>query len=184
MIKYNIEFLTGKRINTFYYASTNGKGGLAKDTIPLLGKLVKINSHGYFTVNGQASDCTHPEIKQKSQLVGYLEQNNKTENLIEYLKSNDKLYFAVTRLDKNNKTVSYSTFPNSDYDVTIQYDNNKWDVFNNIVPITDYEDLYTFLGPTASYIKILKKCLYLEIAVKEYCKDSVEDELMKFYNSI
>lgn len=141
MIKYNIEFLTGKRINTFYYG------------------------HGFFTVNGQASECTHPKIKQKSHLVGYLEQNNKTENLIEYLKSNDKLYFAVTRLDKNNKTISYSTFPNSNYDLTIQYYNNKWNVFRS------HRFIYQ------NFTKVF-------VAVKEYCKDNVEDELMKFYNSI
>jgi hypothetical protein len=191
LIKYNLKFLNGELQETFYHS-----GPVDPETVPLLGKLKTINSFGFFSLEGQPSLCDKPKFvsktwvnnagekqgnwwykaEQKSYICGFIEESDKNENLLKYLLNNDKIYINISRKNGNY----FTNFPGK-YNVTreststvSQYDGwSKWILHSNIQDKHQFDDFN---------LQIFKNCLYICISVKNYCKDSVEDVLLDYYN--
>jgi hypothetical protein len=192
LIEYNLKFLNGDLRKTFYHG-----GPVNEETLPLLDKLKAINSFGFFTMDGQPSLCIGPafdsgtwdaygipqgnwwyKIEQKGYLVGFIEKSISNKNLIKHLLRNDKVHISIA--SKDGKYVT--NFPNSEmYNVTrrstrkSESENwSKWLLFTNIPNEHHFEE---------HNIKALDDCLFIKIAVKNYCEDSLEDILLNYYNT-
>lgn len=188
LIEYNLKFLNGNLSETFYHG-----GPVDPETVPLLGKLKSINSFGFFTMEGQPSLCDDPKFvsntwtingkiqgnwwyksEQKGYLAGFIEQSSNSKNLIKYLLQNDKVFINISRKDGG----FFTNFPGT-YNVTRESTSkskdkgwSEWELYTNIQNEHRFDDFD---------LKIFKDCLYIQICVKKYCEDSLEDILLDFY---
>jgi hypothetical protein len=199
-IKYNLEFLTGKRKETFYH------GPLDDETLPLLGKLIRVNKHGFFSVEGQPGTCTEGftdktwidergkkkgnwfyKIHQKSYIRGVAENTEITKKLKNYLKSHPEVYvmWLNGQSESRAKNKFYSNFPTGIYNVSKDKHKRKgllktWSKWRFHTNISDESVEETLLND----YPVLAKGVFFVIAFKEFCTErSVEDVLLEFYES-
>lgn len=198
-INYNIDFLTGRKKDTFYH------GPLEEETFPLLNKLIRINNYGFFSTSGQPGEIVkgftkntwisngkkmgnwYYEIVKKSYISGIAENNEITKKLKRFLKDHPEVYVRWTNglTDSMAKNRFYSNFPDDRYNVTKQrhkkkFSNtwSKWDFYTNI-DIRYHKDLIYADHTT------LAQGVFFDIAMKEYNTErTVEDVLLDFYENI
>lgn len=198
-INYNLDFLRGKRKETFYH------GPLDNETKPLLNKLILVNKNGFFSLEGQPGICEEKfidetwtdengkkrgnwfyKVEQKSYIKGVVENNEKTKKLKTYLKYHPEIYVmwlnGQTESRASNKF--YTNFPTPFYNVTRDKTKKKgllkrwtkWRNYTNIHnDVVNEEVLLEY--------PVLAKGICFVIAMKEKCTDrSVEDILLEFYD--
>lgn len=195
LIEYNLKFLNGDISYTFYHG-----GPVDSETIPLLDNLKLINRYGFVSTGGQPSLCTKPEfisktwqyngetygnwwvkLQQKSYICGYIEDTKKNKKLINFLFKHKKIYTTVSKnngwfisnLPKNPKL--YNLTKSSTSKISPDEGWSEWTYETNTQNKYNFEDY--------DDVPIINECIQVEIVVKHYCKDSVEDVLLEYYTA-
>lgn len=203
LILTNISFLKGLISETPYYLDK-----INDETIPLLDKLIKINSFGFISVGGQPA-LINDNLEQKSYIHGYLPK--KYMNVFDKYFEKQSVYYLIMDCQKpteqifdngykiincdtliNNFIVDYYNLTKVKY---YEYANEYYDcsdrnmpldatvIWSNLTNINAFEPdnhLHSF-KKYDNIINILKDYVFIDIACFEYGTGSVEDILLDFF---
>lgn len=194
LIKTNILFIKGILKTSPYH-----QGPLDVDSVPLIDKLVLLHKYGLFTTEGQSASCIHKtyipktkkyvNIEQKPYLCFLMRNNNTNWHFIhKHLFHNNLLVVMGTDLTKQGHY--FHNITDSKYNVTReqtdenkeQLQSNPWRMYTNFHPNYPANDIIDMMsGDENKYhnlIPIYTQCIYVSVAMKEYCKGDLEQLIL------
>lgn len=183
LIKANVAFLQGRVIAAPYHP-----GPVDEETIPLLGNLIKINSMGFVSIEGQPASCVYGmyapktqlylDVEQKSYIIGIL-QKKYLSDFIDFFK-NENFYYILG----DGYGIIKNTLPGKAYNVSREkssrnkndLNDQEWYLYTNIshYSVSHNENELGFNK------KILDDTFSIALCSSQYCKNSVENILLKF----
>ena len=191
LVHLNVRFLRGEKIDTPYHGDS-----VDEETIPLLGKLIRINQAGFLSMSGQpalretvwhARRQGYCQFMQKSFIYGFV-RRDVAKRLSRFLKK-QPVYFEMYNLEPFSMTMD--TFPKDWYNLTKdrcaarKADLKKlpWSVQTSRRPMTE-SDTFSIFRKYPRIVSLLKReCVQIQVACPEYGKGSVEDVLLSFFDA-
>jgi hypothetical protein len=192
LVDVNVAFLQGKIAWTPYHAVP-----VDKETVPLLGDLVRINKAGFISLVGQPAEKETGQVdkslqvgdqwfqlEQKSFVGGYMPKSHLL-NFIYFMKNKPDYYYVVYT---SSSEPLISTLPSGNlYNVTRdkgsstkqRLSSTPWRAYTNVGSTGfDYDTFVEY----PNICRLLKDTVYVTIAGKEYGRGSVEKLLLEFYH--
>lgn len=170
----NIRFLKGEIDKTYYHL-----GPTDPETEPLLPALIKLNTLGFYSTNGQPG-LIEEDNKRRACITGFVRDHTTAVALIDFLETVPFLDYIYTLYKP--KTLS-SSFPADtvSVDLTNEYheDTKEWKIYSNMGVEWHFED---DLSDMPNVDKLLKKAGSFFICHKQYgAHESIEDTLLQFF---
>jgi hypothetical protein len=182
-------FIKGELSETPYHLAP-----LAIDSKTIKDKLLKLNSYELLTVDGQtgSNGCIEGQrvdnehfyqIKQKSYIQFYVEDNDKmTKMIIKLMNDND----LIVKIEDVNRIIFTNSYHYDRHPVTIQRGdksygnmiNSEWEAYSNI-PINKNSYDHALFGSLSDILNS-RDYLFISVILDNWCtKDSVEDHILK-----
>lgn len=200
LLKTNVAFLDGLIAETPYH-----DGAIDAETVPLVHNLRMINENGFYSIEGQPPYVEYNKFvdkvwknsqgqpqgnwyydgEHKSYIVGCLPCKQFTK-FREFMGNQTQFYYNAFNPDG---TMIVNTYPISKYNVTRershtsqqQLADEPWNNYTNI-HADKFSNMCNFYADFRNIRKLLKECVFMTIACKEYGDASVETLLLKFFN--